>query len=192
MSAANRGASRSDLDFYETPEWAVRQLLGREPLGPAVIDPGCGTGAILRHLPITAYGVEIDPARRRIAQESGGHFVSELDFLANGYARGCFDAAVMNPPYSLAREFVLRALEVVKDDGKVCALLRLNFLGSSRKRFDVVGPGSGLIRVWALSKRPSFTGQGTDACDYAWVVWRKGYKGAATVEVMPMPEVGAA
>ena len=188
MSATNRGAIRADMDFYETPEWCVRQLLDREALGPARLDAGCGTGAILRHLGKYAAGAELSAGRVRIA-EAAGLWVEHGDFLKDERTR-YFDAVVMNPPYSLAREFILRAMEIVKDDGKVCALLRLNFLGSSRKRLDVVGPGSGLLRVLVMSKRPSFTGDGkTDATDYAWLVWRKGYKGAATIDVMPLPVV---
>ena len=91
----------------------------------------------------------------------------------------------MNPPYRQAADFVRKALECSESDAKVCALLRLNFLGSSRKRIDLVGPGSCLKAVHVLSRRPSFTGDGkTDACEYAWFVWQKNYAGACRVSVV--------
>ena len=51
----------------------------------------------------------------------------------------------------------------------VIMLLRINFLGS-QKRYDFWQqfPPDGLF---ILSKRPSFTGKGTDSIDYAWFVW---------------------
>jgi hypothetical protein len=32
--------------------------------------------------------------------------------------------------------------------------------------------------VLVLEKRPSFTGGGTDGCEYAWFIWRKGRLGS--------------
>jgi hypothetical protein len=32
--------------------------------------------------------------------------------------------------------------------------------------------------VHVLSRRPSFTGGGTDSAAYGWFVWRKGYVGS--------------
>ena len=51
----------------------------------------------------------------------------------------------------------------------VIMLLRINFL-SSQKRYDFWQqfPPDGLF---VLSKRPSFTGTGTDSQEYAWFVW---------------------
>ena len=91
----------------------------------------------------------------------------------------------MNPPYRKAAEFIRQAIGERSRGGKVAALLRLNFLGSSRKRIDLVGPGSCLRSVLVLSRRPSFTGDGrTDACEYAWFVWEVGYDGSASLRVL--------
>ena len=50
-------------------------------------------------------------------------------------------------------------------------LLRLNYLGSITRHdwWKEYSPTS----LYVLSKRPSFTGKGTDATDYAWFVWDK-------------------
>ena len=58
---------------------------------------------------------------------------------------------------------------LIKTLVKLNKLLRINFLGS-QKRYDFWQqfPPDGL---YVLSKRPSFTGKGTDSIDYAWFVW---------------------
>ena len=92
----------------------------------------------------------------------------------------------MNPPYKHAAEFIRAALHERVIGTKIAVLLRLNFLGSSRKRLDLVGPKAPLRSVIVMSKRPSFTGDGrTDACDYAWMVWEVGYTGDTTMRVLP-------
>jgi len=185
MSSTNRGALRHNLDFYETPSWCTQLLLEREQFGPTILDAGCGTGAILRELDEGAIGLELDADRARLAQELSDHQVVCGDFLHGWKPGTSVGSIVMNPPYSLAREFILQALEIVPADGKVAALLRLNFLGSSRKRLDVVDACSGLLRVWVLAQRPSFTGdKKTDSCDYAWFVYRKGHVGPAALSVV--------
>lgn len=182
MSATNRGAVRKLRDFYETPGWVTEALIDREPLHGPVLDPACGDGAILKVLhrrgvgPLAGNDIEPGEAECYLRRCS--------DYLQTP-ARPRWPSVVMNPPYRLAADFVRVALADVVRGGKVCALLRLNFLGSSRKRLDLVGPGSQLRAVHALSRRPSFTGDGrSDACDYAWFIWEAGYQGAATLTVI--------
>jgi hypothetical protein len=80
-----------------------------------------------------------------------------------------YDLIFTNPPYSLAEEIITHALETWSK-ATVVMLLRLNFLGSQkRKPFWDKHPVS---EIYVLSKRPSFTGKGTDATEYAWFVWR--------------------
>ena len=50
----------------------------------------------------------------------------------------------------------------------VVMLLRINFLGSKKRYgFWKKNPPQAM---YVLSKRPSFTGKGTDATEYAWFV----------------------
>jgi len=202
VSATKRGAARVPLDHYRTPRWCVEALIRREWLAPlfseagelpTFLDPGCGDGAILRALrdclppPGSFLGVELDPTRAAAARR-GGLQVIEGDFLSyaeqwTGSPR--VQAVVGNPPYRQAADFVRAALKIIPPTGKVAFLLRLNFLGSSRKRQDIVGAGSPLERVLVLSRRPSFTGNGkTDACDYAWFVWTRGSHNSARLSVI--------
>ncbi|WP_436663579.1 hypothetical protein ACOALA_13645 [Alicyclobacillus acidoterrestris] len=77
-----------------------------------------------------------------------------------------YDFIITNPPFSLAQEFVEKSLTLANC---VIMLLRLNFLASGkRKEFWEKHPPTA---IHVLTKRPSFTGTGTDATDYAWFVW---------------------
>lgn len=94
------------------------------------------------------------------------------DFLnMNNVHIGNPDIVITNPPFSLAMEFLTKSLEVTKDDGKVILLLRIGFL-ASRKRFEFMkdNPPTDML---VLHQRPSFTGHGTDAQEYAWFIWDK-------------------
>ena len=182
MSATGRGGARHPRDFYETPSWVTEALLDREPIHGPIFDPACGQGAILRVLHDrgmgSLWGNDIEPGKSEL-------YIRHNEDYLNCAPQPQWGSIVMNPPYKHAAEFVRVAIADTKPGGKVCALLRLNFLGSSRKRLDLVGPGSGLRSVYVLSRRPSFTGDGrTDACEYAWFVWEVGYSGATTVEVL--------
>lgn len=85
-----------------------------------------------------------------------------------------YDVIIGNPPYSKAKEFIEKCLELTGDNGMVIMLLRTAFLESkSRYEFWQKNP---LSELYVLSKRPSFTGKGTDATSYSWFVWRKGNK----------------
>ena len=183
MSATNRGAQRDHRDFYQTPRWCVDALLEAEDIQGNVLDPGCGDGAILSavsgHPGVhAALGVELDDSLAEAAIASGP--LGRLDVISGDFLEYAekvsphapFDCAVGNPPYRMAAEFARAALRCVKAGGKVAFLLRLNFLGSSRKRLDLVGPSSSLAHVIVLARRPSFSGNGrTDATDYAWMGW---------------------
>jgi hypothetical protein len=85
---------------------------------------------------------------------------------------------ITNPPYSKAQEFVERALQELPKD-PVVMLLPLPFLASKRRfEFNKKHPA----HVMVLPKRPSFTGGGTDAVEYAWFAWNVASEG--TYEIL--------
>jgi hypothetical protein len=78
----------------------------------------------------------------------------------------------MNPPFKLWQPFLEKALGSGPFEGPdaVIVLLRLGALaGQRRQDFWNETRSQWNIRLNVLSKRPSFTGKGTDATDYAWV-----------------------
>ena len=188
MSATGRGRERNPRDFYRTPAWCVEVLLEHEQLLPQIFDPACGDGAILEVLKEAGHevhGLDIHAPSAMKASAALGVPVWVGDFLDPERGNPTYCDVVMNPPYRQAAEFIRAALERSGPREKVCALLRLNFLGSSRKRLDLVGPDSELYKVIVMSRRPSFTGDGrTDASEYAWYIYSRGHSGPIKVVVV--------
>lgn len=154
MSATNRGANRSIQDFYPTPKSAIHVILERIKLDQVTssCEPCRGDDAIFKFL----------PGNRSWAELSKG-----IDYLS---CPMLFVELIMtNPPFSLALEFLEKSLT---HGLTIVYLLRLNFLGTKkRKPFFQKNPPT---HLYILSQRPSFTGHGTDATEYAWFVWDRG------------------
>jgi hypothetical protein len=172
MSSTNRGATRNALDYYETPLWAAaigRDILYREThMRIGIVDAGCGTGAIGKCFR-GATGVELDGHRCQTAIGKGYYEkVHHADFL-RWVPKQPVLAVISNPPYRQAQAFIDRALALTA--GPVVMLLRLAFLaGQKRRDWWQEHPAD----VHVLSRRPSFTGRGTDSSDYAWFVFGGG------------------
>lgn len=174
MSATNRSAAREahPNDFFETPAWCTKAIL---PLLPSanVLDPCAGSGAILRAVrdeypDALVSGYEINDALTALSHEHGLS-VETRDALGLDPWRAA-DVILMNPPFALAEEFVRRALAEAQPTAWVVALLRVNWIASiKRMAFHRAHPAD----LYILPRRPSFTGKGTDACEYAWFVWRR-------------------
>ena len=163
MSATNRGAVRNPRDFYATPEAAFKPLLPYLPVYRRFYEPACGDGRLVRWLRDS--GRECDGADL----EPQDPAFPIRDFLKDTTPR---EFVITNPPFSIAEEFLKHALEFSPE---VLFLLRLNFLGSVRRHelLNRQPPAA----MFVLSKRPSFTGRGTDACEYAWIYWGKRFEG---------------
>lgn len=177
MSATGRSDVRRPDDFYRTPAWCVRAIVRHIeiPEGATVLDPSCGDGAILDVIQclrpdVRTVGIELDRERADGARKRHG-VIGGADALELPDSQWAADVIVMNPPFSLAREFVERAIGCA--DVTIC-LLRLSWMaGQKRATFWRANPAD----VFVLPRRPSFTGKGTDACDYAWFVWGPGRGG---------------
>jgi len=154
MSATNRGAYRQPNDFYETPAEVAKAMIDRIDWTAvsSVCEPCRGGGAIYNLLPdsVTKHWYEISEGRNYLQTAT-----IESSTLT-----------LTNPPYFLAEAFIEKALA----HSQTCIfLLRINFLESQRRYpFWQRNPITHLI---TLSKRPSFTGRGTDATGYAWFCW---------------------
>jgi hypothetical protein len=113
-----------------------------------------------------------------------------VDYFKNGL--WICDLIITNPPYNLAEQFLRQSL---KESRCVVYLLRINFLGSAKRKafFDKHRP----THLYVHSERPSFVDvcgkckvkyqkaakiktcpecggrvkAGTDATEYAWFVW---------------------
>ncbi len=176
MSATNRGARRAAADFYPTPPEPVRAFLAQFglPANSRILEPCAGSGSIIRCL--REYGLNnIDAVELREEERQGLEAVANEvrigDFLTMDGLSNKYNVIITNPPYRQAREFIEKSLDIVRPGGSVIMLLRTNFL-ESKSRFDF-WQAHPLRGLYVLSKRPSFTGTGTDATSYSWFVWRK-------------------
>lgn len=151
MSSTNRGAVRQPDDLYITPAWAVKAIGPRlTKSGSIILDPAVGTGVLLAveddfdHITLTR-GMDV--------VDRGWPNTTVRDALSPEPWPEA-DLIICNPPYSLAFQFLKRALREVSERGEVAFLLRLAWMaGLERARFHLEHPSD----VYVLSKRPSFT-----------------------------------
>lgn len=171
-------AEAPEHEFYPTPAWCVTRLLQHVELpGGHWLEPSAGDGAIIRAVNSVRDEVWFDAIELRpeaagiLSALVGADQFDTADFLRGWFGWGYeYAVALGNPPFSLAAPFVLKALEHAE---QVVMLLRLNFLGSSNDRRHLFEQ-AGMPDVYVLPERPSFTGGGTDACEYAWMRWIRG------------------
>lgn len=191
MSATGRSPVRRPGDAYFTPRWVTALVVPFMPElldeGASVLDPAAGTGALidgLREAGATCWfdGIELDAA----SAELYGDPIRQGDALDPATAWRRPSAVVMNPPFGAAEEFLQRAMAETRRGGTVAMLGRLGFLASKRR---VEALRAFPPDVYVLSRRPSFTGGGTDSADYAWFIWRAGVRRErGTLEVLACPE----
>ena len=139
--------AQEDVGFYPTPlELAERMLTGIDfEYISSVLEPSAGKGnladAVYKKLKSAHwrsrddfYGfidcVEIDPNLRYILSGKGYHVVHD-DFLTFRTHKR-YDLIVMNPPFAEGDKHLLKALDLMKDGGKIVCLLNAETI---RNRF---------------------------------------------------------
>lgn len=193
MSRALAVAFRAPFDAYATPDPLARAICERlSSLQPdSILEPSAGQGPFVRAARAvwpTAHvtAVDIDGRTTPALKASGAHVVLTSDWrllarqLANVQSDEAVDTRLVigNPPYRTAEEHVLAALDWMRPGDELAFLLRINFLGSSRRlSFWREAP---LAWMAPVVPRPSFTADGgTDGTEYAVFVWRKSHHGVA-------------
>ena len=194
MSAKGRGAHRGgDVDYYPTPAWCVDRLLDNcgEWLLSAVheaLEPTVGDGAIVRAVDAWCArtgrrepswtGVELRTgaldSRTRLSRHVEG-----VDFRVWSQSVSYrFDLCIGNPPFHLFESIARSAIEA---SHVTALLLRVSVL-ESEERIDFWRTVGRDVALRVLPQRPSFDGEGTDSCAYAWFVW--GHPQIRGVEVL--------
>jgi hypothetical protein len=171
---AQRNESKDSPDDFPTPPWATRALMEhvlgqKETLGSLTcLEPACGAGHMSKVL--WEYFREV----RSADAFDYGYGVVE-NFLAQPYEARSVDWVITNPPFRLAEEFVLRALNIARCG--VAILARTVFLES-------VGRYGGIFRDRPPAKFAQFTERvpmvrgrldekASTATGYAWLVWEE-------------------
>lgn len=196
LGASNHiDAPREVNDYYATHPSAVQMLLELENFDKNIVEPCCGQGHISKVL------------------EQYGYNVHSMDLIDRGYGEGGVDFLkynetidadiITNPPYSLAKEFIEHAMELVTDGHKIAMFLKLTFLESSGRKalFKKYPPK----KIWVSSSRIPCGKNGdfydrdkdgnikydkfgkpkevSSAVCYAWFIFEKGYTGSITVDL---------
>ena len=166
---------RPEADFYPTGKETVFALLDRERFEGSIWENSCGAGDICRALIERGY---TDILATDLVDRGYGE--TPHDFITSPYRA---DNVIMNPPFSLAQQFV--ELSLARTTGKVAMLGKLQFLeGQKRKPFFESTP---LKTVYVFSKRVNFYRNGvkgnlsTSTMCFAWFVWEHGYEGEPRV-----------
>lgn len=179
QSIVGSSAGRPENDFYPTSPEATLALLAKETFEGSIWEPAAGDGAICKVLIEQGY---TDILASDLIDRGYGD--APHDFLTSDWTA---DNVVTNPPFTLAQQFVEKALEATKHNptGKVVMLCKLVFLeGQKRKAFFENTP---LARVHVFSKRVQFYREGergklgTSMIAFAWFVWEHGHEGPPSI-----------
>ncbi len=180
---ASRRNAASALDFFPTPPWAVRALVGevlRPQLGApmsamSVWEPACGAGHCAIPLAETfgrAFATDV--------HDWGYGAVRDLDFsfCGPGEAPWPVDWVITNPPFTLAAMFARRGLAIARRG--VALLLRLQWLEGGERYHQFFAPGAPhrASRIVVFAERvPMIEGawdpEASSATAYCWVIWDK-------------------
>lgn len=169
MSRALARDERIPLDAYYTPDDVAEKCVATLKLraGETILEPSVGGGAFARAAKARGCqvtGLDIDPHAAGFSDCDWRGIGDFADYSLGGE----FDWIIGNPPFNCAQEHIEHALALQPKYG-VAFLLRLAFLeGQKRAAFWRDHPP---WEVHVLSKRPSFTGGGTDSAAYGWFVW---------------------
>ena len=168
--------ARANNDYYATDPIAVDMLLELESFNQNILEPCCGEGHISK--PLIAHGFNV--TSRDLVDRGYGD--TGIDFLETTEV---FDGDIItNPPYSLAPQFVEKAMQIIPDGHKVAMLLKIQFLEGKKRRqlLERYKPRT----VWVSSSRivcaknGDFSKYNRGNCSaqaYAWYIWEKGYSG---------------
>ena len=172
---------REENDYYATDPVAIDELLKKEILNHNVWECACGGLHLANRLKELGYNVRTSDLIKRVDDDN----IEVLDFLS--YQGTYTGDIVTNPPYSLAKEFVLKALDAVNIGSKVVMFLKLLFL-ESQNRYEELFKLYPPKKIYVFSKRVrcqingDFSKNDNSAICYAWYVWEKGYKGLPQID----------
>ena len=183
--ASNHSDTEREVnDYYATPPSAVEMHLELENFSKSIMEPACGQGHIAEVL------------------KSHGYTVCATDLVNRGYGVWGVDFfnineptdmdIITNPPYSMAKEFVEHAMEIVTDGHKVAMFLKLTFLeGQGRRELFRKYPPKivyvstsriGCAKNGEFKKDKNGNLKADSAVAYCWYVWQKGFNGAPTLK----------
>jgi len=193
---AQRIEAHDSLDDFPTQPWATRALVehiimkGKEGYASddlkrqLVWEPACNRGHMAEPLheyfgcvmatDIHDYGYE--------------RHERTIDFLFPGNVPAVHvDWIITNPPFRLAEQFILKALEIAQEG--VAVIVRTSFLESVGRYANLFSGNPPSIIAQFTERVPMVKGRltatGSTATAYCWLVWTKGSGGTRFVWIPP-------
>ena len=171
----NSRDDRNKLDFYPTPSIATDALLRKQKFIGTIWECACGDGAMSKIMEMNGHNVISTDLVDRGYGESGVDFLLDRRRVPN---------IVTNPPFNLATEFILHALDLAED--KVAMLSKISFL-EGVKRKELLYSTQKLQKVLIFSRRLPFKKKSTDSKSnglmaFAWFIFDVNYEGEATLD----------
>lgn len=170
MSQRDSGYARVAFDQYETPEWVTRALLPHLPRRIEVVwEPACGSGKMVRAMRGSPFEVVASDIQ------------TGSDFFETGFIAA--DAVVTNPPYSIASDFINEALNRMRPEkGVVAMLLRTDF-DHAKTRRDLFADHPAFAKKLVLTKRIQWfeESKSSPSFNHAWFIWDWTHEGAPTI-----------
>jgi len=175
---------RAENDYYATHPQAVDYLLKNFdiPKTTKIWECACGEGHLSKRLTELGYNVYSTDIINR-------NFGEEMNFFDFSEKLDDNILILTNPPYQLAMEFVLHALELLSENSYCIMFLKLTFL-EGKKRFSELFRHHPPKTVLVFSKRMKCARNGifkageddNSAVAYCWYIWEKGFKGKPVIE----------
>ena len=176
---------REEDDFYATDPIAIDKLLKVETPSDCIWEPAAGEGHLAERLREHGfYVIASDIVERNC----------KLDFIRDFLQIEAIDTAnhdiLTNPPYKYAKEFVLKALDLVDEGHKVYMFLKLTFLEGKARYTELFSKNPPKV-IYVFSERvmcakngdfEKMKAGGGSAVAYSWFVWQKGYQGDTVIK----------
>jgi len=167
-------------DYYATHPVAVRLLLQLETFSDNIWE--CAAGEMHLSNELTKLGKKVRSSDL-IVRCAG---VEQLDFLDISNNQTWCGDIITNPPYKYANDFILKALSLLEDGGKLALFMPIRYLeGKERKSIYTKFPPK---TVYISSSRlkcainGDFDNMTGSAVCYAWFVWVKDFTGTTTLK----------
>ena len=185
LGASNHtNSEREKNDYYATNPKALEIFLKKIKedeieLDNRIWECACGEGHLSKLLESYGYNVYSSDLIDRKYGEFG------VDFLKQDFINYFEGDILTNPPYKYAKEFVEKALELVKDDKKVIMFLKIQFLEGKarRKLFEKYPPKYVYVNT---SRQICYLNgkiknkMSSPTC-YCWFIWEKGFFGESII-----------
>ena len=187
LAGGNSTSKREENDFYATDPQTLKlflhEFLKDNSLDDeSILEPACGEGHISKTIK------EILPNCEILSTDliDRGYGQGGIDFLTHDYGRS-FGVVITNPPFSLAKEFIEKGLEV--SERYVIMLCKIQLLeGAKRKNMFLSTPLKYIYvhttrqATWKGGKPLDPKGRkwSTTMC-LAWFVWDKTFEGEPIV-----------